>query len=376
LKGLLISIFPNNDFNLNMAFEIDEEMRLLCDSAGINIINTDRLILKYRNIDARTFFTKGKIEQILDYILKYTENEFNIVFNTEFSPTQIRNCEEVLKKKIITKTQLVYQIFLERASSKPAKIQLELANLKYMKSRLAGSYENFDRIRGGIGLKGPGETKLEVDRRTISKKIKRLENELNKIEKNLILHIKNRKSEFIFSLVGYTNAGKTSLLNTLTKSNQYSDNALFTTVNVKSRQLFLNDKNKIIISDTIGFIRDLPVHLVESFKTTLMEIQYSSLIGIVVDCSSSFYKEHINIVESMLKTLNSDNINKVLIFNKIDLLSENELENLILQNKTNYGNYEFPIFYISTKTKEGIEQLLNYLQNITKTKIMNFDSND
>lgn len=359
-----------------MAFEIDEEMRLLCDSAGINIINTDRLILKYRNIDARTFFTKGKIEQILDYILKYTENEFNIVFNTEFSPTQIRNCEEVLKKKIITKTQLVYQIFLERASSKPAKIQLELANLKYMKSRLAGSYENFDRIRGGIGLKGPGETKLEVDRRTISKKIKRLENELNKIEKNLILHIKNRKSEFIFSLVGYTNAGKTSLLNTLTKSNQYSDNALFTTVNVKSRQLFLNDKNKIIISDTIGFIRDLPVHLVESFKTTLMEIQYSSLIGIVVDCSSSFYKEHINIVESMLKTLNSDNINKVLIFNKIDLLSENELENLILQNKTNYGNYEFPIFYISTKTKEGIEQLLNYLQNITKTKIMNFDSND
>jgi GTP-binding protein HflX len=370
MKGLLVSVFDNKDFNINSSFEIDDEMRLLSESAGIEIINTERIIIKYKNINPKTFFTKGKIEQINQYIEQYNEqnsneDKFVIVFNIDFSPTQIRNCEQILKRKIITKTQLIYQIFLARASSKPAKIQLELANLKYMKSRLAGSYENFDRIRGGIGLKGPGETKLEVDRRTISKKIKQLEEELKKIEKNLVLQVKNREDKFIFSLVGYTNAGKTSLLNLLTKANQYSDNALFTTVNVKSRQLFLENGKKIIVSDTIGFIRQLPIHLVESFKTTLLEIKYSSLIGIVVDSSSSFYKEHIEIVEDMLNKLKCEKINKIIIFNKIDLLSENELENFKMTNDFTFKDSDKKVFYISTKTKQGIDLLLSYLKSIS-----------
>jgi len=374
LKGLLISIFDYKNYNENLANEIDQEMRLLSDSAGIDILNEERIIIKYRNISPKTFFTKGKIDQIKEYILnvqqntliqnKTEENDFVLIFNMDFSPTQIRNCEEIFERKIITKTQLIYQIFLARASSKPAKIQLELANLKYMKSRLAGSYENFDRIRGGIGLKGPGETKLEVDRRTISKKIKQLEEELKKIEKHLVIQVKNREDQFVFSLAGYTNAGKTSLLNCLTKANQYSDNALFTTVNVKSRSLYLGNGKKIIISDTIGFIRELPIHLVESFKTTLLEIKYSSLIGIVVDSSSPFYKEHIEIVENMLETLKCENIKKIIIFNKIDLLTENELENFKIYNDFDFKNQNIDVFYISTKTKEGIDLLLSYLKSI------------
>ncbi|MCR4422328.1 MAG: GTPase HflX [Spirochaetales bacterium] len=371
MKGFLVSVFDSKSFNMNNSLEIDDEMRLLSESAGIEIINPERFIVKYRNINPKTFFTKGKIEQINNYLQQIDqqnlkEDELVIVFNIDFSPTQIRNCEQIFERKIITKTQLIYQIFLERASSKPAKIQLELANLKYMKSRLAGSYENFDRIRGGIGLKGPGETKLEVDRRTISKKIKQLEEELEKIEKHLLLQAKNREDKFIFSLVGYTNAGKTSLLNLLTKANQYSDNALFTTVNVKSRQLFLENGRKIIVSDTIGFIRQLPIHLVESFKTTLLEIKYSSLIGIVVDSTSSFYKEHIEIVEDMLNILKCENINKIIIFNKIDLLSENQLENFKLANDFLFKNRDKEVFYISTKTKQGINLLLNYLNSISK----------
>lgn len=374
MKGLLISIFDYKNYNENLANEIDQEMRLLSDSAGIDILNEERIIIKYRNISPKTFFTKGKIDQIKEYILnvqqntliqnKTEENDFVLIFNMDFSPTQISNCEEIFERKIITKTQLIYQIFLARASSKPAKIQLELANLKYMKSRLAGSYENFDRIRGGIGLKGPGETKLEVDRRTISKKIKQLEEELKKIEKHLVIHVKNREDQFVFSLAGYTNAGKTSLLNCLTKANQYSHNALFTTVNVKSRSLYLGNGKKIIISDTIGFIRELPIHLVESFKTTLLEIKYSSLIGIVVDSSSPFYKEHIEIVENMLETLKCENIKKIIIFNKIDLLTENELENFKIYNDFDFKNQNIDVFYISTKTKEGIDLLLSYLKSI------------
>lgn len=374
MKGLLISIFDHKNYNENLANEIDQEMRLLSDSAGIDILNEERIIIKYRNISPKTFFTKGKIDHIKEYILnvqqntliqnKTEENNFVLIFNMDFSPTQIRNCEEIFERKIITKTQLIYQIFLARASSKPAKIQLELANLKYMKSRLAGSYENFDRIRGGIGLKGPGETKLEVDRRTISKKIKQLEEELKKIEKHLVIQVKNREDQFVFSLAGYTNAGKTSLLNCLTKTNQYSDNALFTTVNVKSRSLYLGNGKKIIISDTIGFIRELPIHLVESFKTTLLEIKYSSLIGIVVDSSSPFYKEHIEIVENMLETLKCENIKKIIIFNKIDLLTENELENFKIYNDFDFKNQNIDVFYISTKTKEGIDLLLSYLKSI------------
>ncbi len=344
---------------------------MLSKSAGINIINDQSIIVKYRNINPKTFFSKGKIEQIKKYIDNYQSNEkipinndLSIIFNIDFSPTQIRNCEDIFGKKIITKTQLIYQIFLARANSKPAKIQLELANLKYIKSRLTGSYQNFDRIRGGIGLKGPGETKLEVDRRTISKKIKSLEKQLKEIEKHLNLQLKNRINNYIFSLVGYTNAGKTSLLNLLTKANQYANNEPFTTVDVKSKQFVLPNKKKIIISDTIGFIRELPIHLIESFKTTLLEISYSSLIGIVIDSTSPFYIEHISVVETMLNSLKCNNVSRILIFNKIDLLTEEQIIKLRIKNKIELNNYSEKIFYISTKTKEGIDKLNQYLMRV------------
>lgn len=365
MLGILISAFSYKDYDIALGIEIDNEMRLLSSSAGITILNDERFLLKYRNIESRTFFSKGKIEEINQYLLSFENQDYSIIFNRDFSPTQIRNCEEIFNKKIITKTELIYQIFLSRCNSKPAKIQLELANLKYLKSRLTGSYDNFDRIRGGIGLKGPGETKLEVDRRTISKRINKLEKELKNIEKHLNLQIKNREDSFVFSLAGYTNAGKTSILNLLTKAEKLADNALFTTVDVKSKQLYLDNGKKIIISDTIGFIRELPVHLVESFKTTLLEIKASSLIGIVADINSLFYEQHIEIVENMLKQLSCQDIPKIIIFNKIDLLDEDQLETLKTRHNLVYGINKIPIFYISTYTKKGVDNLINYLKKIT-----------
>ncbi len=369
MKAILISIFANNGFNLDYATEIDEEMRLLSLSCGIELLNKDRIIIKYNQINPKTFFSKGKVEEINNFLNEYGDFEYSLILNIDFSPTQIRNCEQIFNKRIITKTQLIYQIFLARANSKPAKIQLELANLKYIKSMLAGSYGSFDRIRGGIGLKGPGETKLEVDRRTISKKINSLKKQLLKIEKHLVLQVKNRENQFIFPLVGYTNAGKTSLLNILTKADQYSDDLLFSTLNVKSRQAYLQDNKKIIISDTIGFIRQLPIHLIESFKTTLLEIKYSSLLGIVIDSSSKFYHEHIEVVESMLKSLNCEDIPKIFIFNKIDLLTDSSLEMLKFTNDSQTFNNPKKIFYLSTKTKEGVDELIKYLIEISENSI-------
>lgn len=359
LKAIIISLFDYENFDSFYADETDIEMRNLASSANIDILNNNKIIIKVRTKTSKTYLSVGKIQEIKEEISLLSRDAQAIVFNRDFNPTQQRNLEDEFELKIISKTELIYQIFLARCQSKPAKIQLELANLKYLKTRLTGSYDNFDRIRGGIGLKGPGETKLEVDRRTLSKRIHRLEKQLTEIEKNLKLRMDNRKSEIILSLVGYTNAGKTSVLNLLTRSHQLSENELFTTTDVKSKRMFIPPDSHIIVSDTIGFIRDLPAHLVESFKTTLLEISVSSIIAIVVDSSSLFADEHIKIVLDMLETLRCSMITKIFIFNKIDLLPLDELTHLKQHIKKDIPDN--PYFFISTKTKEGVDDLLQYL---------------
>ncbi len=355
-KTLLIPIYDKKEYSQFFANECNNELASLCFSANLDVVNLDNLndyTIKY--INPKTYLPKGTIEKIKKEINQYKVD--SIVISIEISPSQQKNLTSYFNKKIITKTELIYEIFLERANSSISKIQIELANLKYAKTRLAGSYKGMDRIRGGIGIKGAGETKLEVDKRNLNKRINKLRKKLKKYEKHYELILDNHKNLNTISLVGYTNAGKSSLLNKLTKANQESKNLLFSTVQVKSKKLFLDIDTSCIVTDTIGFIRDLPTNLVESFKTTLMEIKYSKLLLLVVDINSDFFNDHIDVVKQTLKDIGCENTNIVIVFNKIDIF-EGNIDNL---------EKRYPgAFFISTKNGDGIEHLKKEISKFFK----------
>ncbi len=327
--------------------EINREMLELARTADLVIVNKEPFIQRIRRIDSKTFLSSGILQRIKDII---SENPSHaLLFSRDFSPAQQKNINMYFIDhgiRIITKTDLIYEIFLKRASTAPSKIQIELANLKYMRTRLVGSYEGYDRIRGGVGIKGPGETKLEIDKRSISKRIHRLTQELKRFEAHSRLLAAGRADIPTVSLVGYTNAGKSSLLNVLTGGNQLAENLLFSTVDVKSRKMAVGGGRSIVISDTIGFIRELPAHLVESFKTTLLEISFSQLIVIVADYSSPFHEEHLEVVRKILGELGCSDIPRIIAYNKIDRIPD-----LASPPPEEDG------FYVSVKDRIGVEQL-------------------
>lgn len=355
----LITIFINTDKLKNykgksFEEEINNEMIELCYTANLEVINKNEpFVIILKNINPKTFIGSGNIAKIKESSKKY-KYEF-IGLNLDISPSQQKNLSSIFNCKVITKSEIIYEIFYRRASSSVSKIQIELANLKYIKSRLAGSYEDYDRIRGGIGIKGgAGETKLEIDRRNINRRISYLKSSLKKLEKHFELILNSHKDIYTVSIVGYTNAGKSTLLNALTNANQIEEDLLFSTLETKSKRLFLNKDLSIIIVDTIGFIRDLPHHLVESFKTTLMEIKYSKLILHVVDISSEFYEDHIDTVNKTLEEIDCDKIPKILVFNKIDKIDNFKIEN--------YKKLWRDSFFISAKNKENIDELKGFLE--------------
>lgn len=355
----LITIFINTDKLKNykgksFEEEINNEMIELCYTANLEVINKNEpFVIILKNINPKTFIGSGNIAKIKESSKKY-KYEF-IGLNLDISPSQQKNLSSIFNCKVITKSEIIYEIFYRRASSSVSKIQIELANLKYIKSRLAGSYEDYDRIRGGIGIKGgAGETKLEIDRRNINRRISYLKSSLKKLEKHFELILNSHKDIYTVSIVGYTNAGKSTLLNALTNANQIEEDLLFSTLDTKSKRLFLNKDLSIIIVDTIGFIRDLPHHLVESFKTTLMEIKYSKLILHVVDISSEFYEDHIDTVNKTLEEIDCDKIPKILVFNKIDKIDNFKIEN--------YKKLWRDSFFISAKNKENIDELKGFLE--------------
>jgi len=355
----LITIFINTDKLKNykgksFEEEINNEMIELCYTANLEVINKNEpFVIILKNINPKTFIGSGNIAKIKESSKKY-KYEF-IGLNLDISPSQQKNLSSIFNCKVITKSEIIYEIFYRRASSSVSKIQIELANLKYIKSRLAGSYEDYDRIRGGIGIKGgAGETKLEIDRRNINRRISYLKSSLKKLEKHFELILNSHKDIYTVSIVGYTNAGKSTLLNALTNANQIEEDLLFSTLETKSKRLFLNKDLSIIIVDTIGFIRDLPHHLVESFKTTLMEIKYSKLILHVVDISSEFYEDHKDTVNKTLEEIDCDKIPKILVFNKIDKIDNFKIEN--------YKKLWRDSFFISAKNKENIDELKGFLE--------------
>ena len=341
-----------------------QELAELADACNIPVLQT---VYQGRSkIDPAFFIGRGKVLEIA--ALRQTERANVIIFDDELSGSQVRNLENALGAKVIDRTTLILEIFARRAKSKEAKIQVELAQLKYRKSRLQGLGTVLSRTGGGIGTRGPGEKKLETDRRHINETIYDLNNELKKIKKNREVQREKRNKESIpkVSLVGYTNAGKSTLRNAIcdkaatkegkNKEKVFEADMLFATLDITTRAVTLENKGLITLTDTVGFVRKLPHDLVEAFKSTLEEVIYSDLLCHVVDASSSTALEQIVAVEEVLGELGARGKETILVLNKIDKASEEALANI-----REHLQYE-DIIEVSAKEEINLDSLLNLIE--------------
>ena len=339
-----------------------------------NLAQNINLIVKYqkniiiRKITPALFFGKGQVQNFRIHLKEYSSNL--LLINSQISPIQQRNLELSLHCKVLDRTGLILEIFGERAVTKHGKLQVDLATLSYQKSRLVRSWTHLERQRGGYGfMGGPGERQIESDKRQINKRISKIKNELKKIESNKLIQRRNRNKSLkpFISLVGYTNTGKSSIFNYLTKENVYAKNQLFATLDTTMRKCSLSYKNHIILSDTVGFITNLPTELVVSFKTTLDEIHFSDYLLHVIDISNPEWETQKKTVEKILATILGDKFDQtkiIEIWNKSDLLNK---ENLIYFTNVSKRNKNTILF--SSKLKEGKEELLNLIsRRIKKNK--------
>jgi GTP-binding protein HflX len=323
-----------------------EELQNLAYSAGASVVAI--LTQEVRHIDPAYFIGRGKVEELK---LKIQEAECHVViFDEDLSPSQNRNLEKILNIKVIDRTGLILDIFSQRARTKEGKLQVELAQSLYLLPRLVGQWGHFSRQTGGIGTRGPGETQLEVDRRRIREKVTRIRHELERVESAREIHRNKRQIIPIptVSLVGYTNAGKSTLMRALTQANVLVEDKLFATLDPTVRRLKLPSGREILMADTVGFIRKLPHTLVESFKATFEEIRGSDLLIHVIDASHPTQEEQVRMVEKVLTELDLSDKPVLEVYNKIDLLGENYPED---------GDK----IYISASKKRNLESLLHAL---------------
>jgi GTP-binding protein HflX len=310
--------------------EADESMAELEELAtSADVLVMDKLIQRRPQIDPKTVLGRGKLEDLLVRSMRLGADL--IIFDTELSPAQVRSLSNATDLKVIDRPQLILDIFAQRAQSREGKLQVELAQLKYLLPRLViGQNSAFSRLAGGIGGRGPGETKLETDRRRVRDRIAQLEKQVDALghQRQERRKVRTQKRLPLISLVGYTNAGKSTLLNTLTQSEVYAEKKMFATLDPTSRRLRLPYDQEVIINDTVGFIRDLPEALVAAFRATLEEISDSDLLVHVVDSSNPRALQQIRSVDTILKDLELDKIPQILVLNKIDLLKPDEVEEL------------------------------------------------
>jgi GTP-binding protein HflX len=304
------------------------ELRELARSAGVVVL--DAVVQRRPKLDPRSLLGKGKLDELIIRSLQLGADV--IIFDQNLTPAQARVINEATDLKIIDRTQLILDIFAQRAQSREGKIQVELAQLKYMLPRLTGSGVEMSRLMGGIGGRGPGETKLEVDRRRVRDRIHHLENQIEqlRVSRRVQRTQRRRRDLPVISIVGYTNAGKSTLLNALTSSDVTAEDRMFATLDPASRRLRLPREREVIINDTVGFIRDLPPDLIAAFRATLEELEGSDLLLHLVDGSSPQLDGHILSVERILEELGLSDIPRLLVFNKSDLLSAEETANLRL----------------------------------------------
>lgn len=366
-KTVLVGVAGPNDDELKIKDNLSE-LEFLAETAGA--ISMKIFIQNLDRPNPKTYIGSGKLEEIKNYI---TENEIKLViFDDELTPSQLRNIERELECRILDRTNLILDIFAQRAKTAYAKTQVELAQYQYLLPRLTRMWTHLERQRGGIGMRGPGESQIETDRRIILDKISRLKDHLKKIDRQMASQRGNRGSLVRISLVGYTNVGKSTLMNLLAKSEVFAENKLFATLDTTVRKVVIENV-PFLLSDTVGFIRKLPHQLVESFKSTLDEVRESDILMHVVDISHPNFEEHISVVKETLLEIGAKDKPVFLVFNKIDAynytpqdefdFAHKKRENYSLDElKNTWMNKEHsPCIFISAKNKTNIDKLRNDL---------------
>ena len=342
-----------------------EELSLLAHTAGMVAIA--RVTCKRRAPDAALFIGSGKADEIKLLAIQLGAKE--ILFDQSLSPGQQRNLERHLELPVNDRTFLILEIFAQRARSHEGKLQVELARLKYLSTRLVRRWSHLERQSGGIGMRGgPGEAQIELDRRMIGETIKRTKERLDKVKKQRQTQRRQRerRDAFNISLIGYTNAGKSTLFNALVKARAYTADQLFATLDTTTRQLYLGEAGRSVsLSDTVGFIRDLPHGLVEAFQATLQEAIDADLLLHVVDAANPHFAEQILQVQSVLKEIGADGIPQLLIFNKIDALDA-EHQPLRLEDEFEIDGVQTPRIFVSAKDSSGLPGLRKRLADIVR----------
>jgi len=331
-----------------------EELAELANSAGAEVVDT--VTQKLDRPTAPYYIGKGKAESLKPAL--QDRQVTSVIFDDELSPAQGRNLENLLSRKVLDRTQLILDIFAQRARSREGRLQIELAQLQYLLPRLTRMWHHLSRQTGGIGTRGPGETQLEVDRRRVQERISRLERELESVRKTRAVQRQGRKRHQwpVAAVVGYTNAGKSTLLNLLTGADVVAENKLFATLDPTTRSFMLPNKQRVLLTDTVGFLRKLPHTVIESFKATLEEVSEADLLIHVVDLSHARVDDQIEAVESVIKELDAHGKQTLIVFNKIDNLQNRDLIETYVRR--------FPgSVAISAKTGEGVNKLVLALQD-------------
>ena len=366
-KAVFVGIITDKDEE-SRVMEYLDELEFLAETAGAT--RDKKFVQRLERPDNATYIRSGKLKEIAEYC---EENEVKyVIFDDELSGTQQRNIEKIIKTcSVIDRTSLILEIFVQRAKTAYAKMQVELARYNYMLPRLAGMWTHLERQRGGMGTRGGmGETQIEIDRRIVKERISKLKEQLKKVDRQMATQRGNRGQLVRLALVGYTNVGKSTLMNLLSKSDVFAENKLFATLDTTVRKVVLENV-PFLLSDTVGFIRKLPTQLIEAFKSTLDEVREADILVHVVDISHPGFEEQMEVVEQTLRDIKADNKPVYVVFNKVDAYTYEEYDEFSLEpkGKNNRSLDELknswiakektPCIFISAKEKIGIDKLRN-----------------
>ena len=383
-KTVLIGIISQQQDEIQSEEYLDELEFLTLTAGGVTV---KRFVQKLEKPNPKTFLGTGKLEEVKEYIK--TNAIGTAIFDDELSPAQLRNIEKVLDCKILDRTNLILDIFAQRAQTSSAKTQVELAQCQYLLPRLTRLWTHLDKQKGGIGMRGPGETEIETDRRIIRDKITVLKKKLATIDKQMAVQRKNRGKMVRVALVGYTNVGKSTLMNVISKSDVFAENKLFATLDTTVRKVVIKNL-PFLMTDTVGFIRKLPTQLVESFKSTLDEVREADLLLHIVDISHPNFEDHIASVNTILDEIHCANKPVLMVFNKIDaytyetidkddLITEKSKLHYTLEDWKNtwMNDLEVPSIFISALNKDNLENFKEKVyKEVKKIHIQRFPYND
>lgn len=383
-RTVIVGIVTQNQ-NEEKLTEYLDELEFLTYTAGGEVIK--RFSQKLEKPNPKTFLGTGKMDEISSYIKE--KNISTVIFDDELSPSQQKNISKILDCKVLDRTNLILDIFAQRAETSYARTQVELAQCQYLLPRLSGMWTHLERQKGGIGLRGPGETEIETDRRIVRDRIALLKEKIKTIDKQMSVQRGNRGAMVRVALVGYTNVGKSTLMNVISKSEVFVENKLFATLDTTVRKVVIKNL-PFLLSDTVGFIRKLPTQLVDSFKSTLDEVREADLLLHVVDISHPDFEEHISSVNQILQDIKSNDKPTIMVFNKIDAFKNQEIEedDLITERTTKHHTLEEwkttwmsnvgekNTLFISATNKENFEEFREKVyESVRKIHITRFPYN-